>query len=146
MRTIALLAATAILCAPSGLALAQTATDPGTPATTAAPPPPAPPAAAPAAAAPTAPANAPAPAAQSTNSPATNSPAASPPSANAPAATTDNAPNNPPNSPSKSKKKKATGTARRQEIEKSIDSGTVPSRYRSSVPKEYQQYIPFSKD
>jgi hypothetical protein len=34
---------------------------------------------------------------------------------------------------------------RRQEIDKSIDSGTVPSRYRSSVPKEYQHYIPFAK-
>jgi len=34
---------------------------------------------------------------------------------------------------------------RRQEIERSISSGTVPSRYRSSVPKEYQQYIPFDK-
>jgi hypothetical protein len=34
---------------------------------------------------------------------------------------------------------------RQQEIDKSIDSGTVPSRYRSRVPKEYQQYVPFSK-
>jgi hypothetical protein len=34
---------------------------------------------------------------------------------------------------------------RQQEIEKSIDSGTVPARYRRSVPKEYQQYIPFAK-
>ncbi len=34
---------------------------------------------------------------------------------------------------------------RQQEIDHSIDSGTVPSRYRRQVPKEYQQYIPFEK-
>jgi hypothetical protein len=34
---------------------------------------------------------------------------------------------------------------RQREIDKSIDSGTVPSRYRRSVPKEYQQYVPFEK-
>ena len=34
---------------------------------------------------------------------------------------------------------------RQQEIDKSIESGTVPERYRRSVPKEYQQYIPFDK-
>jgi hypothetical protein len=33
----------------------------------------------------------------------------------------------------------------RQEIEKSLETGTVPSRYRSQVPKEYQRYIPFAK-
>lgn len=42
----------------------------------------------------------------------------------------------------KSSKKKMT---RQQEIDHSIDSGTVPARYRSSVPKQYQQYIPFDK-
>jgi hypothetical protein len=42
----------------------------------------------------------------------------------------------------KAKPKRMT---RQQEIDKSIDSGTVPARYRSSVPKEYQQYIPFDK-
>ena len=137
MRTIASLAATAILlCAPFGFALAQNAPDPGAPAapsTTAAPAAPAAPVApaAPAPAAQAPPANAPP--AQSPNPPATNAP-----SANLPATTTDNA--------TKTKKKKATGVTRRREIEKSIDSGTVPSRYRSSVPKEYQHYIPFSKD
>ena len=40
------------------------------------------------------------------------------------------------------KKKKMT---RRQEFDKSVESGTVPSRYRNSVPKEYQQYVPFAK-
>ena len=43
------------------------------------------------------------------------------------------------------KKKPAKKMTRQQEIDKSIDSGTVPARYRSSVPKQYQQYIPFDK-
>ena len=132
MRTIASLAATAILlCTPLGFVLAQTAPDPGAPAapaTTAAPAAPAAPAEP---AAQTPPANAPAPATQSANPPPTNAPSANPPTT-----TTDNA---------HKAKKKTAGMTRRREIEKSIDSGTVPSRYRSSVPKEYQQYIPFSK-
>jgi hypothetical protein len=33
----------------------------------------------------------------------------------------------------------------RHEIERSLKTGTVPSRYRSQVPKEYQKYIPFEK-
>jgi hypothetical protein len=45
----------------------------------------------------------------------------------------------------KKKKPAAKKMTRQQEIDHSIDSGTVPSRYRSSVPKEYQQYIPFDK-
>jgi hypothetical protein len=45
-----------------------------------------------------------------------------------------------------SKKKKTTKKmTRQQEIDHSIDTGTVPARYRSSVPKEYQHYIPFEK-
>jgi hypothetical protein len=43
------------------------------------------------------------------------------------------------------KKKTGKKMTRQQEIDKSIDSGTVPKRYRSSVPKEYQQYVPFAK-
>jgi hypothetical protein len=43
------------------------------------------------------------------------------------------------------KKKKPARMTRQQEIDRSIDRGTVPARYRSSVPKEYQQYIPFDK-
>jgi hypothetical protein len=39
-------------------------------------------------------------------------------------------------------KKKPT---QRQEIDQSVQSGTVPKRYRSSIPKQYQQYIPWSK-
>ena len=46
---------------------------------------------------------------------------------------------------SASKKKKPAKMTRQQEIDRSIDRGTVPARYRSSVPKEYQQYIPFDK-
>jgi hypothetical protein len=34
---------------------------------------------------------------------------------------------------------------RQQEIDRSVDRGTVPARYRNSVPKEYHQYIPFDK-
>jgi hypothetical protein len=44
-----------------------------------------------------------------------------------------------------SKKKKPARMTRRQEIDRSIDRGTVPARYRNSVPKEYHQYIPFDK-
>jgi hypothetical protein len=43
------------------------------------------------------------------------------------------------------KKKKAAKMTRQQEIDKSVDSGTVAARYRNSVPKHYQEYIPFDK-
>ncbi|NOJ47941.1 hypothetical protein [Bradyrhizobium archetypum] len=43
------------------------------------------------------------------------------------------------------KKKKPARMTRQQEIDRSIDRGTVPARYRSSVPKQYHQYIPFDK-
>jgi hypothetical protein len=43
------------------------------------------------------------------------------------------------------KKKKTAKVTRQQEIDKSVESGTVPARYRNSVPKQYQQYIPFEK-
>lgn len=43
------------------------------------------------------------------------------------------------------KKKKPARMTRQQEIDRSIERGTVPARYRSSVPKEYQHYIPFDK-
>jgi hypothetical protein len=42
----------------------------------------------------------------------------------------------------KTKKQKKPTT--RQEVDKSVDSGTVPAKYRSSVPKQYQQYVPFA--
>jgi hypothetical protein len=48
--------------------------------------------------------------------------------------------------PAKSpKKKKVSKMTRQQEIDRSLDSGTAPARYRNSVPKEYQQYVPFEK-
>ena len=43
------------------------------------------------------------------------------------------------------KKKKSARTARQKEIDRSVDSGTVPKRYRSSVPKQYHHLIPFAK-
>jgi hypothetical protein len=43
------------------------------------------------------------------------------------------------------KKKKSAKMTRQQEVDRSIDRGTVPARYRNSVPKEYHQYIPFDK-
>jgi hypothetical protein len=76
---------------------------------------------------------------------------AAPPAAAAPAATTTTPPagataaqstTEPAKAP---KKRKAAKMTRQQEIDKSVDSGTVPARYRSSVPKEYQHYIPFDK-
>ncbi|WP_024516678.1 hypothetical protein [Bradyrhizobium sp. Tv2a-2] len=128
MRIMASLAATAILLsAPLVAVLAQSAPDSGTPA--------APAEAAPAPVAPAAPAVQ----TPTANPPASTTEAAGPAAANPPAArASDNTP--------KTKKKKAAGMTRRQEIDRSIDTGTVPSRYRSSVPKEYQQYIPFSKN
>jgi hypothetical protein len=43
------------------------------------------------------------------------------------------------------KKKNPARMTRQQEIDRSVDRGTVPARYRNSVPKEYHQYIPFDK-
>ena len=61
--------------------------------------------------------------------------------ATAPAATTETTAD-----PAKpTKKKAAKKMTRQQEVDKSIDSGTVPARYRSSVPKEYHHLIPFDK-
>jgi uncharacterized iron-regulated membrane protein len=78
--------------------------------------------------------------------PATTPPAATPPpaatTATAPAAKTESTTAEP---AKPAKKKAAKKMTRQQELDKSIDSGTVPARYRSSVPKEYQQYIPFDK-
>jgi hypothetical protein len=35
------------------------------------------------------------------------------------------------------KKKKPAKMTRQQEIDRSVDRGTVPARYRNSIPKEY---------
>ena len=64
-----------------------------------------------------------------------------------PAASTAAAPETPAPEKEKAapKKKKPAKMTRQQEIDRSIDRGTVPARYRSSVPKEYHQYIPFDR-
>jgi hypothetical protein len=123
-------AAAVAACVPAGLVMAQNAPATGSD-TTAAPAP------APAATTPEPAATTPAPAA-TTSAPAatTSAPATTAPAATAPATTQNDQP---------MKKKKTAKMTRQQEIDKSIDSGTVPSRYRKQVPKEYQQYIPFSK-
>ncbi len=61
--------------------------------------------------------------------------AQAPPAATAPAA-------DPAAGEKKAAKKKST---KKSETDQSIDSGTVPKRYRSSVPKEYHHLIPFAK-
>jgi hypothetical protein len=50
-----------------------------------------------------------------------------------------------PRKKSASKNKKPARMTRQQEIDRSVERGTVPARYRNSVPKEYHQYIPFEK-
>jgi hypothetical protein len=80
--------------------------------------------------------------AQTTPTTETGTPA-TPPAATAPA--TAPATTAPSATATDAKKKKTTKQTRQQEIDKSVNSGTVPSRYRKDVPKEYQQYIPFSK-
>jgi len=64
-----------------------------------------------------------------------------------PAATTSTAQSDPTATDKATPKKKTTTKkmTRQQEIDHSIDTGTVPARYRGSVPKEYQHYIPFEK-
>jgi hypothetical protein len=74
-------------------------------------------------------------AASATPEPTATPSAAAPPASDTPAKKT----------ASTKKKKSGTRMTREQEINHSIDTGTVPSRYRSQVPKEYQQYIPFDK-
>lgn len=77
--------------------------------------------------------------------PATGTTAATPPAATttAPAASKEAATTEP--AKSSKKKKTAKKMTRQQEIDKSIESGTVPARYRSSIPKQYHQHIPFAK-
>ena len=116
LRLSRIVAAVAVaVCVPAGLLMAQNAPSTGSDKTAAPAPAPA--------------ATTPAPAA------ATSAPATAAPAAAAPATTQNDQPT----------KKKTGKMTRQQEIDKSIDSGTVPARYRKQVPKEYQQYIPFSK-
>ena len=85
--------------------------------------------------------------AQTTPNSGTGTTTAAPPAATPPAATTTTAPaaKTETTTTEPAKKKPAKKMTRQQEIDKSIDSGTVPSRYRSSVPKEYHHLIPFDK-
>ncbi|PJG51355.1 hypothetical protein CVM73_31350 [Bradyrhizobium forestalis] len=85
-----------------------------------------------------------APAAGGTAAPAatTTAPAAT---TTAPSATPDSSSQPTDTKKSASKKPAKKKMTRQQEIDHSIDTGTVPARYRSSVPKQYQQYIPFDK-
>lgn len=75
-----------------------------------------------------------APAATSTAAPETRAPESKSPENTAPEKTK-----------AAAKKKKPARMTRQQEIDRSVDRGTVPARYRNSVPKEYHQYIPFDK-
>ena len=86
-----------------------------------------------------APGGGPAPAATSTAAPETKAPENLAPENMAPE---DTAPEKEKAAP---KKKKPARMTRQQEIDRSIDRGTVPARYRNSVPKEYHRYIPFDK-
>ena len=71
--------------------------------------------------------------------PATGTPpAAAAPTATAPATATP-----PAGGETKAAKKKSA--KKKSETDQSIESGTVPKRYRSSVPKEYHHLIPFAK-
>jgi glucose/arabinose dehydrogenase len=100
------------------------------------------------------PAPAPAPAAAPTPEPAAPAPAASAPAAStpAPAATAPTAATTEPTKePTKAaadapaKKSPHKKVSRNAEIDRSLRNGTVPARYRNSVPREYQQYIPFDR-
>jgi hypothetical protein len=102
---------------------------------------------APAAAAPAQPAPAAAPSPAAPAPAASPAPAATPAPAESPSASVPPASDTPEKKTASTRKKKGGGArmTREQELNHSIDSGTVPSRYRSQVPKEYQQYIPFDK-
>jgi hypothetical protein len=72
-------------------------------------------------------------------------PAATPRPALEPAAPDKAAESASPERKSAPKKKKTARMTRQQEVDRSVERGTVPARYRNSVPKEYHQYIPFDK-
>jgi hypothetical protein len=82
--------------------------------------------------------------AATTTAPATST-AAPAATTTTPSATTDNSSQPSDAKKSASKKPAKKKMTRQQEIDHSVDSGTVPARYRSSVPKQYQQYVPFEK-
>jgi hypothetical protein len=89
------------------------------------------------------------PASASTAPPAAPAPAASPTPEASP--TNDTPPRNSSDTPRKKttsvkmKKPAMPKAMTQEEVNHSMESGTVPSRYRKNVPKEYQQYVPFEK-
>ena len=44
-----------------------------------------------------------------------------------------------------SKKKTASKKSSQSELDRSIDTRTVPSRYKSQIPREYHGYIPWGR-
>lgn len=45
----------------------------------------------------------------------------------------------------KGKKKTASKKGSKSELDRSVDSKTVPSRYKSQIPQEYHGYIPWGR-
>lgn len=130
IRRLPAAAALMVACLQAGPLLAQSAPDAATtPAPAASPDPSATPAPSPATTAPSAGTSA-APAAASTDKSGANEGKA--------AASAE------PAKP-KSPKRVRISAQTRHEIEHSLKTGTVPSRYRSQVPREYQKYIPFAR-
>ncbi len=88
------------------------------------------------------------PAPASTAPPAAPAPAASPAPGASPSSDTPRNSNDTPRKKTTSIKMKKPAMPKamtQEEISHSMESGTVPSRYRKNVPKEYQQYVPFEK-
>jgi hypothetical protein len=87
------------------------------------------------------------PASASTAPPAAPAPSASPAPEASPSNDTPRNSNDAPRkkTAAKPKMKSLPKAMTQQEIDHSMESGTVPSRYRKNVPKEYQQYVPFEK-
>lgn len=65
------------------------------------------------------------------------------PAATAPAATPDAT--TPDQAAPKGKKRAKKTTSRQKEIDRSVESGTVPRRYMQNVPKQYHDSIPWAK-
>jgi hypothetical protein len=78
---------------------------------------------------------------------ATPAPAASPaPTATPPAAASTDRAGTPDKAAGESAPaKRSSKMSTREQVEHSIKTRTVPARYRSQIPKEYQKYIPFEK-
>src|SRR6478735_7119285 len=102
-----------------------------------------------------------APAAAAAGSAAAPAATTTPPPGDKPAATTATAPAEKPastttdtgtgksaepkNEPKKKKTATSSGKTDRKELDRSIDTGTVPSRYKRQIPQEYHGYIPWGR-